>query len=134
MKLEFLEDLTDGGIYPDADPQNLVRIFDFDGGAAAALVATIRQVVLVQRQALDISALDFVEAVNCTLCFRIGDKDLGIIRDGASTRFHCDLTMAGYEWMLSLMEPFVAGGNGYSWLADTAYNDVDLLFSPGGTW
>jgi hypothetical protein len=65
MKIEFLDDISDGGRFPDADPNQLVRLYDFDNLQANMLRQTIQKVILENNKEVDLTTLDFIQAVNC---------------------------------------------------------------------
>jgi hypothetical protein len=133
MKIEFLEDISDGGRFPNADPNQLVRLYDFDNLQANMLKQTIQKVILESNKEIDLTTLDFIQAVNCNLTLQISDIDKGITTSD-NKNFVCNLTVGKYEEMVFLMKPFCKKeANGYQWLydLDTA---IDFLFSPGGSW
>ncbi len=136
MKLEFLDDITDNGKYPYADPDKLIRIFSFDQSEAEELINVIQYWILNKDEPIDISALSFVQPVNCSLLFEVSPNDIGI--DLVSDfRFVCRLSIDGCKRMIGYMSAFIdqkSEMNGYNWLYDPPLEKVDLLFSPGGTW
>jgi hypothetical protein len=136
MKLEFLDDITDNGKYPYADPDKLIRIYSFDQSEAEKLINVIQFWILNKGESIDISALPFVESINCSLLFEVSPKDFGI--DFVSDfRFVCRLSHDGYKRMIGYMNAFCdqkSEMSGYNWLYDPPFKKVDLLFSPGGTW
>ncbi len=46
MKLEYLDDITDNGKYHYADPDKLIRLYDFDQNEAACLKRLIEAKLL----------------------------------------------------------------------------------------
>ena len=60
MKLEFLDDITDNGKYPYADPDKLIRIFSFDQIEAEELINVIEYWILNKGESINISNLSFV--------------------------------------------------------------------------
>jgi len=136
MKLEFLDDITDNGKHPYADPDKLIRIFSFDQSEAEELINVIQYWILNKDEPIDISALSFVQPINCSLLFEVSPNDIGI--DLVSDfRFVCRLSIDGYKRMIGYMSAFIdqkSEMNGYNWLYDPSLEKVDLLFSPGGTW
>lgn len=133
MKIEFLDDISDGGRFPNADPKQLVRLYDFDNLQADMVKQTIQRVILESNKEIDLTTLDFIQSVNCNLTLKISDTDKGITTSD-NKNFVCNLTVGKYEEMVFLMEPFCKNEtNGYQWLydLDTA---IDFLFSPGGSW
>ncbi|HEY8971489.1 MAG TPA: hypothetical protein VIM64_20435 [Puia sp.] len=60
MKLEFLDDLTDGGKYVDVVSERLIRLYDFDKHQASRLKKIIEEEGLGHKKEISLSALDFV--------------------------------------------------------------------------
>ena len=126
MQLDYIGKINEFG-------DNIVRLYDFDRSQAEKFREIIKQTIITDRAQLDLSTVDFIEARNCTLILRISDEDNGIIKSGKN-KFICDLTIAGYEQMISLLKPFCnKETKGYQWLYDVD-SQTDFLFSPGGTW
>lgn len=134
MKVEFLDDISDGGRYPNADPDKLIRLYAFDSKEASEFRDSIKSVVINEQKSLVMSSLSFVELVDCNLTFRISETDHGISTIN-NKDFYCDLTLELYKNMVYIMEPFCVPDDkgGYNWLYDLD-TPIDLLFSPGGTW
>lgn len=133
MKLEFLDDLSAGGKFPQAVSNRLIRLYDFDLNQSAALIENISEKILKGNQTLDLSSLGFIEPINCKLVFSISEKDEGL-KTQDNIHFECALTIPLYREMIQLIEPFCEGDtNGHQWLYDLNC-PIDLLFSPGGTW
>lgn len=133
MKIEYLDDISDGGKYKQVVSDNLVRIYDFDMEQACLLRDVIYKTIIADKKNLDLTSLDFVQPVNCNLLFVLTTEDVGIsITD--KQYFICGLTSKGYEDMIQLIAPFCEEDlNGYEWLYELD-TEIDLLFSPGGTW
>lgn len=136
MKLDFLDDLTGHGKYPHADPDKLLRLYDFDSHEAAQLKSFIDKEVIASQHELSLSALDFVECLNCTLTLKPSFQNVGISVPLDDKNFVCELTLKDYRTMSNIIEHFTNDDkiNGYDWLYDPNEDKVDLLFSPGGTW
>jgi len=133
MKLEFLDDISDGGKFKDVVSNQLVRLYDFDKLQANKFRQLIQSILIDRNQTLDLSTAEFVEPVNCTLTLCLADTDIGITT-GDKINFICALTMSGYENMISLLEPFcIEDNSGHQWLYDID-TPIDFLFSPSGTW
>jgi hypothetical protein len=131
LKIEYLP-----GINSDYPEDDLIRLFDFDQNEAGRFQKVIEQEILKGRKAIELSSLDFIHSVNCSLRLILGDKDFGI-RKIKIDKFECELSAASYRKMLSLIQPFLGDDlNGYQWLYDTdpKTSQTELLFSPGGTW
>jgi len=137
MKLEFLDDITDGGRYPLADPKKLIRLFSFDHEEAEKLRNVIQFWIVNKGESLEISALGWVKSINCNLTFEISSEDSGI-EFSSTNNFVCRLAIERYREMIQIISKFCVQENdlaGYNWLYDPAEeNKIDLLFSPGGTW
>lgn len=133
MKVEYLDDISDGGRYTEIDINQLVRIYGFDESEAKAFQDAIQQTIVNDKKSLDLGHLNFVEAVNCHLILRISESNIGLTTINKKD-FYCDLTIHEYANMILLIEPFCSKDtNGYQWLYDLL-NDIDFLFSPDGSW
>lgn len=133
MKLEFLDDISDSGRFPNVVSNRLVRLYDFDAIQATKLKDSIIENILKANKALDLSSIDFIEPINCNLTFIISDKDEGL-KSHDKMNFVCALTPLLYHEMTLLIEHFCKQEiDGYQWLYDID-NPIDLLFSPGGNW
>jgi hypothetical protein len=60
MKIEFLDDISDGGRFPEADPNQLVRLYDFDPVQANMLRQTIQKEIIEGNKEIDLTTLDFI--------------------------------------------------------------------------
>lgn len=137
MKLEYLDDISDNGKYPWADPDNLIRLYDFDQEEAFQLIKIIQSKLITGNESLDLSTVNFIKPINCSLKFEITEVDYGISVPSVNNHFVCRLTVQSYKNMISYMEAFSKQENsldGYNWLYDPSEDKIDLLFSPGGTW
>lgn len=137
MKLEYLDDITDNGKYPYADPDKLIRLFDFDQEGTRQLINIIQSDLITRSGSLDLSTVNFIKPVNCNLKFEIVEIDYGIGIPSLKHDFVCKLTIQTYKKMIGYMEAFSkqeSSLDGYNWLYDPQQNKIDLLFSPGGTW
>ncbi len=132
MKLELLDDLTDGGKYKDAFPIQLIRLYDFDLIETRKLIDQITTSILEKETNLDLGHLDFIEKINCNVVLRLSQTSMGI-KPVDGFNFNCDLTRADFKDMLLRIEPFLADQNGFQWLYDIE-TSIEFLFSPGGTW
>lgn len=133
MKLEYLDDISDGGKYTDVFPEQLIRLYNFDSVEAKMLSDQIRTEILEKEASLDLGSLNFIEALNCNLELRLSQTSFGI-RPVDDCNFKCDLTIADFEDMLQRIEPFyLVDQNVYQWLYDID-TPIEFLFSPGGSW
>ncbi len=127
MKLEYLTQIN---TFNDS----LIRLYDFDVLQAAKLQAHISQTIIDHKIELDLSQLDFIKSINCSLVFRLSDRDLGISTKDSRV-FFCDLTLKRFEDMILIIEPFTKETKeGFSnWLFDLN-TQIELLISPDGNW
>lgn len=135
MKLDFLDDLSDGGKFPDADPNQLIRLYDFNSREALLFAQFIRKDLLGEEKTIELQSVSFIESINCSLTMKLCTKDMGIISMN-NAHFTCMLTKETYTEMLLLIEPFYeADMSGYQWLYDLDI-PIDFLFSSGsaGSW
>lgn len=133
MKIEFIDDISDGGRFADADPNQLVRLFDFEKSEANKLREAIQKMFVENNNKIDVNKLSFIQTVNCYLTLKISDTDEGITTSN-NNNFVCNLTIEKYKEIVLLMEPFCHKENaGYQWLYDLD-TPIDFLFSPGGSW
>lgn len=133
MKIEFLDNLSDGGKFKDIVAQQLIRLYDFDQFQAGTFRDAIREAIIDGNKALDLSKLEFITPINCNLILQLASNDIGITTHDKKN-FICEMTIGGYETMINLLEPFcIKESSGYQWLCDTDA-PVEFLFSPGGTW
>lgn len=130
MKLEYLEDLTDGGKYTHVVSENLIRLSDFDENQTVLLIKVINN-FLVTKEAVELSDCDFIEAIDCKLLLQLSNEDLGILKAEKSNTFTCNLTEKSYTEAIELMK---ATSEGYNWLSITSNENIDFLYSSGGTW
>jgi hypothetical protein len=133
MKIEFLDDISDGGRFLHADPNQLVRLYSFDNLHARLLRHAIQNVIIESKKDIALTTLNFIQAINCNLTLQIADTDKGITTSDYKN-FVCNLTIEKYKEMVFLMEPFCdKETDGYQWLYDLD-TPIDFLFSPGGSW
>ncbi len=126
MELDYNENINEFG-------ENVVRLYNFNKSEALKFRALIQEVVINQKQKLDLSTIDFIEPRNCNLILGAFRVDEGILTEDNKT-FYCVLTLKSYENMLSLLEPFCKKETiGYQYLYEID-NPTDFLFSPAGTW
>ena len=136
MKIEFLDDISQGGKYTQIVSDHLIRFYDFDFTQAIKFKELIEENIIGQHKSLDIFLQPFIKNVNCNLIFRLSEKDYGA-KTTDKENFVCDLTLDSYKHMVYLLEPFCQSedAGGYQWLYDPYTDDqIDLLFSSGGTW
>jgi hypothetical protein len=137
MKLEYLDDITDNGKYPWADPAQLIRLYDFDKEEAKQFVDIFHAHIVIDQAPLDLSTVAFITSQNCRLKFELDVVDHGIEIPSPGNAFVCRLTLHSYKAMIGYMEVFAGDETdlkGYHWLYEPEANKIDLLFSPVGHW
>lgn len=126
MQLDYIHNINNSG-------EHMIRLYNFNMSQAIKFRNSIQDSILIKKNPLNLSDLEFIEARNCELTLRIADDDIGIISED-TVLFFCDLTLEGFQEMVDLLQPFcVKETKGYQWLYDID-NEIDFLFSPGGTW
>ena len=132
MKLEYLNNISDGGKYKDVVAENLIRLYDFTKNETEALANHLQQSLLINKQHLNLYSIDFIEPLNCQLFFQLGSLDMGIKKTDKPNVFICELTESTFTNMIGLMK--AVSDSGYNWLCDTSADNIDFLYSAGGTW
>ena len=125
MKLDYIDDYNEL-------QENLVRLYNFDMAEAIKFRDLLIEVVILKKQKLDLSKVDFIEPRNCNLILGLFKTDEGILTKDNQT-FFCILTLKGFENMVKLIEPFCKKeSKGYQYLYDID-NPTDLLFCPSAS-
>ncbi len=125
MELDYIENVN--GL-----EQNIVRLYNFNKAEAIQFRDLIQDTIVSKKQKLDLSQVDFITPRNCNLIFGLFKSDEGIITQDNKTLF-CVLTLAGFENMVQLLNPFcLRESKGYQYLYDVD-NPTDLLFCPTAT-
>jgi len=123
MKLKFLENINEYD-------EHAVRLNDFDKAQAAMFLKILTELIKSNKQFVNLSDYEFIEAVNCELVLRVSETDEGIISDD-NVHFFCDLTLNAYAEMIKLIEPFsLKETDAYRILYDLD-NPIDFIFSAG---
>lgn len=135
MKLEFLEDLTDGGKYKDVLSVHLIRLYDFDSKEVIQLRNLINQLLDEIIPEINLEKQSFIDSINCQLKLIIHTDNNGINKVSANS-FICKMNKEWYEHMVLLIEPFAKEeASGYQWLDEwCSESAIDFLFSHGGGW
>ena len=130
MKLEFLDDLTDGGKYPLANLTELLRLYDFDDFELMKIRHLIKRSLIDRDGQIIISNLDFVDALNCTLTLGVAEQDAGILLTGnEGCDFYGEFCKDTYSKMLDIIDRL---GDGYNWLYDPgSENEIGLCVLTG---
>ena len=133
MKLEFLDDITDRGKFSQAEPDKLLRLYDFDDYELMIIRHLIKRSLIDRDGELFISNLDFVHPINCTLTFQLSGRDLGIKSPSDDAKsFLGQFSKNTYVNMLEIIDYLK---DGYNWLYDPSDEDqIDLLLSFDGSW
>jgi len=122
MKLDYIEN------YNELD-ENLVRLYNFNKAEAIQFRNLLIEVVILKKQKLDLSQVDFIEPRNCNLILGLFKSDEGILTKD-NHNFFCILTLKGFEKMIELIEPFCKKeSRSHQYLYDLD-NPTDLLFCP----
>ena len=126
MQLDFVENINAYG-------DNIIRLYDFNSIEAQKFIKIFEHSILKDKTQLNLAAIDFIEARNCSLSLRITDEDFGIISDDNKI-FYCDMTLKSYKQMLLLMKPYgLKDIKAHQFLYDVD-SLTDFLFSPVGSW
>jgi hypothetical protein len=126
MTLDYIHNINSSG-------EHIIRLYNFNQKQSGLFQQLIKAFILRPETSLDLTTIAFIHPRNCTLMLRIAEENLGIHTQN-KTDFFCDLTLAGYEQMVLLLEPFCQKETkAYQWLYDLD-NPIDFLFSPAGTW
>lgn len=132
MKLEYLDDISDGGKYKDLVSENLIRLYDFGQKETTQLVNLIYQRLILDKQSLDLTTAGFIQSINCSVTLQLSSSDEGVIKTDKPNFFICKLTEQTYITAIKYMK--AAADSGYNWLCHTSSDDIDFLYSSGGTW
>lgn len=112
--------------------ENIVRLFNFNMAEVIKFRDLIQHTVIDNRQKLDLQHVDFIDTKICNLIFGLFKTDEGILTKDNQT-FFCILTMAGFQKMIQLLEPFCKRETrGHQYLYDID-NPTDLLFAPSAS-
>jgi hypothetical protein len=110
----------------------LIRLYNFKDEETKQLVNLVYQKLIVDKQSLDLTTVDFIQPINCQVTLTLSSSDEGVIRSGKANFFICKLTETAYLAAIEYMR--ATAGDGYTWLCDTSRDDIDFLYSAGGTW
>ena len=132
MKLEYLDNISDSGRYKNVVSENLIRLYDFNQKETKELADLIYQKIIVDKEKLELTSIEFIKPVNCQLTLQLSTFDKGITKTDNEDLFMCDLTQQSYLTAIECMK--AAADGGYNWLCDTSNDNIDFLYSIGGTW
>lgn len=125
MELDYIDNVN--GL-----DENIVRLYNFNKVEAILFRDLLVDTVIVKKQKLDLSQVDFITARNCNLIFGLFKSDEGILSKDKET-FFCILTLEGFRNMAKLIEPFCKKeSKAYQYLYDID-TPTDLLFCPSAS-
>ncbi|PQJ79775.1 hypothetical protein [Polaribacter porphyrae] len=125
MKLDYIDNYNEL-------QENLVLLYNFDMVEAIKFRDLLIEIVILKKQKLDLSQVDFIEPVNCNLILGLFKTDEGILTKDNQT-FFCILTLQGFENVIKLIEPFCKKETrSHQYLYDID-NPTDLLFCPSAS-
>lgn len=126
MTIDFIPNINDFN-------EHVVRLYGFDKVESERFRKALHQVILVEKQPLDLLSLLFVEPRNANLILRISEEDEGISTEDNKV-YYCDLTLESYKKMEKLIQPFSTKDTvTFQWLYDVD-TEIDLLYAPAGIW
>jgi hypothetical protein len=126
VKLEFLADGS-------ADCPH-IRLFEFTPTEAARLQSAVAGLATRIAERVEVHQIEGVESIgNCRLALVVRDWNQGVVRTDLGANFECGFTVATWDNVAGLIEPFAQGSSGYQWLADSP-GEAPLLFSVDGRW
>ncbi len=136
MKLEYLYELSDKWSFFKRLPSvNLIRLYNFTPKEAKKLIDIIKSQILDKQLESNLTAVDFIEPINCSLILQISTTDEGILKIDKQNNFVCRLSLYSYETMTLIMEPFTKpNATGDNLLYNMTTSDIDFLFSVDGQW
>ena len=125
MKLDYIPNIN-------THNESVVRLYGFRKEVAGDFMYLLEERLLEDFGELDLSTVDFIEARNCNLVFRLSTDDEGIHSEDNKT-FYCDLSEESYQNMIQLIEPFTKKDmRAHQYLYDID-NPTDLLFCPSAS-
>jgi len=132
MKLEYLDDMSDGGVYKNVISENLIRLYEFEEPETSRLADLIHHQLIVNKHSVNLSDLDFIKPINCNLILEVSSIDRGILKNGQLNHFTCLLMEQAYKDVIERIK--LVGNGNYNWLCDTSIDKIDFLYSSDGTW
>lgn len=123
MRLEFIKNIN-------GYEEHAIRLSDFTSSQAVMFFGTLDRLIRHSETPIDLTALDFIQPVNCNLTLRASAEDVGISSPD-DKNFFCDLTPGTYKAISGLVQPFCRKeSKGYQWLYDID-TPIGFLFSAG---
>jgi len=125
MELDYIENVN--GL-----DENIVRLFNFNKAEAIQFRDLLVETVILKKERLDLSQINFITPHQCNLIFGLFKTDEGILSKDNET-FFCILTMEGFKNMVKLIEPFcLKESKSFQYLYDID-TPTDLLFCPAAS-
>ena len=125
MELDYIENVN--GL-----DENIVRLFNFKKAEAILFRDLLVETVILKKERLDLSQVNFITPHQCNLIFGLFKTDEGILSKDNET-FFCILTMEGFKNMVKLIEPFcLKESKSFQYLYDID-TPTDLLFCPAAS-
>jgi hypothetical protein len=125
MELDYIENVN--GL-----DENIVRLFNFKKAEAILFRDLLVETVILKKERLDLSQVNFITPHQCNLIFGLFKTDEGVLSKDNET-FFCILTMEGFKNMVKLIEPFcLKESKSFQYLYDID-TPTDLLFCPAAS-
>ena len=125
MELDYIENVN--GL-----DENIVRLFNFNKAEAILFRDLLVETVILKKERLDLSQVNFITPHQCNLIFGLFKTDEGVLSKNNET-FFCILTMEGFKNMVKLIEPFcLKESKSFQYLYDID-TPTDLLFCPAAS-
>ena len=125
MELDYIENVN--GL-----DENIVRLFNFKKAEAILFRDLLVETVILKKERLDLSQVNFITPHQCNLIFGLFKTDEGVLSKNNET-FFCILTMEGFKNMVKLIEPFcLKESKSFQYLYDID-TPTDLLFCPAAS-
>ena len=125
MELDYIENVN--GL-----DENIVRLFNFNKAEAIQFRDLLVETVILKKERLDLSQVNFITPHQCNLIFGLFKTDEGVLSKNNET-FFCILTMEGFKNMVKLIEPFcLKESKSFQYLYDID-TPTDLLFCPAAS-
>ena len=67
MQLDYIDEINEYG-------DNIVRLYDFNSGEADKFMKTVHQTLVLNKEPLELTTIDFIAARNCKLNYHLRQK------------------------------------------------------------